>query len=259
MKLGINMNAFPAPIEEQVRWMVEYGFSATFSMADSPTLEEEILACREAGITHENLHAPFRGINAIWLDGEEGDGMLARLLLAVENAKKYGIPRLVIHLSSGKNPPRVSDIGLSRFDRLFAYARECGIVLAIENQRYLGSLALFMDYFPEAGFCFDTGHSVCFTKNIPFLDLFGERLIALHIHDNNTVDDEHRLPFDADIDYAPMMMDIADTPYTDAVMLEVVATHTSFYENTTAQEYYQKASEAAKRLRDLIRYHRTEY
>ena len=55
------------------------------------------------------------------------------------------------------------------------------------------------------------------------------------------------------------MSEIADTPYAGALMLEVIATHSPYYENTIAQEYYQKASEAAKRLRDLIRYHRTEY
>ena len=260
MKLGINMNAYPTSIEEQVEMMKKYGFEATFSMADSPTLHEEITACRKAGIVHENLHAPFRKINSIWLEGEEGEEMLLSLLKAVDDAKAYGIDTLVIHLSSGKTPPRVSNLGFERFDRLFAHAKKEGITLAIENQRYLGILSLFMDYYPEAKFCFDTGHNACFTKSeIPFLELFGNRMVALHTHDNNTEEDEHRLPLDANIDFPPLMSEIADTPYAGALMLEVIATHSPYYENTTAQEYYQKASEAAKRLRDLIRYHRTEY
>ena len=259
MKLGIHMNAYPAPIGTQVALMVKHGFTATFSMADSPTLAEEITACRAAGIVHENLHAPFRHINDIWLEGEGGEQMLGELLLAVDRAHEYDIPTLVIHLSSGKTPPRVSDLGISRFDRLFAHAKAQGVVLAIENQRFLGSLALFLDYFPEARFCFDAGHSVCFTKNIPFLELFGERLVALHMHDNNTEDDEHRLPFDADIDFAPMMMALADTPYTGAMMLEVVARHTHYYDEVSAEQYYARASAAASRLRDTVRYHRTDY
>ena len=259
MKLGINMNAYPAPISVQVENMLKNGFAATFSMADSPTLEDEICACREAGIVHENLHAPFRHINEIWLGGEAGDAMLDELLCAVDSCKKYGIPNLVIHLSSGKTPPRVSEIGFARFDRLFAYAKEQGIRLAIENQRKLGILSLFMDYYPDAFFCYDTGHQACFGQGLPFMEAFGKRLIAVHIHDNNTVEDEHRLPFDADIDFSPLVIDIADSPYQGAVMLEVVATHSHYYDATSVEEYYERASRAATRLRDLIRYHRTDY
>ena len=260
MKLGINMNAYPISIEEQVALMVKYGFRATFSMADSPTLDEEIRACRAAGIVHENLHAPFRKINSIWLEGEEGDEMLASLIKAVDDAKSYGIPTLVIHLSSGKTPPRVSNLGLSRFDILFSHAKEMGVTLAIENQRFLGIFALFMDYFPEAKFCFDTGHCVCCTNNeIPFLELFGHRMVALHTHDNNTKEDEHRIPLDADIDFTPMMMQIADTPYDKALMLETISTHSPYYADTTADEYYARASASAQRLADLVAYHRTDY
>ncbi len=259
MKLGINMNAYPISISEQVEYMLKYGFEATFSMADSPTLDEEILACRVAGIVHENLHAPFRKINSIWEEGEEGEQMLLSLLKAVDDAKKYDIPTIVIHLSSGKTPPRVSDLGFSRFDRLFQYAKEQGITLAIENQRFFGIFSLFMDYYPEAKFCFDTGHNVCFTKNKPFIETFGDRMVALHTHDNNTEEDEHRIPFDADIDFGPMMIEIADTPYKGSLMLEVIAGHNPYYADTTADEYYARASTSASRLRDMVRYHRTDY
>ena len=259
MKIGINMNCYPAPIALQVENMLKNGFEATFSMADSPTLDEEIQACRAVGIVHESLHAPFRRINAIWLDSDEGEAMLGELLLAVDNASKYGIPILVIHLSSGKTPPRVSEIGFSRFDRLFAYAKEKGVCLAVENQRKLGILSLIMDYYPDAHFCFDLGHQICFANGVPFMEAFGEKLVALHVHDNNTDADEHRLPFDADIDFSPMMIDIADSPFCGALMLEVVATHTHYYDTTTAEEYYARAAKGASRLRDLIRYHRTDY
>ncbi|MBR2612109.1 MAG: sugar phosphate isomerase/epimerase [Clostridia bacterium] len=260
MKRGINMNAYPISIEEQVALMVKNGFHATFSMADSPTLDEEIRACRAAGIVHENLHAPFRNINSIWLEGREGDEMLASLIKAVDDASAYGIPTLVIHLSSGKTPPRVSNSGFSRFDTLFSHAKEKGVTLAIENQRFLGILALFMDYYPEAKFCFDTGHNACFTKSeIPFLELFGNRMVALHTHDNNTDADEHRLPLDADIDFTPLMAEIADTPYSGALMLEVISTHSPYYADTTADEYYARAAAAAQRLADLVAYHRTDY
>ena len=41
---------------QAVRLNKKYGFEAAFSLADSPTLEEEIEACQAAGSVHGNLH-----------------------------------------------------------------------------------------------------------------------------------------------------------------------------------------------------------
>lgn len=254
MKIGICMRAYPVAIEEQVRLMKKYGFDATFSAADSETLDEEIAACRAAGIVHENLHAPFRHINDMWIDSPEGDMMLGELKAAVDSCKRYDIPVLVVHLSSGMRPPRINPLGISRFGELMAYAREQGVAIAYENQRFLSNISLAFEEFADAYFCFDTGHQACFTGNVSFLPIFGQRTVAVHIHDNHAIynGDEHMLPFDGVIDFDATMRALARTPYHGALMLEVLATHTPYYESTSAEEYYARASTAAQRLREVF-------
>ncbi len=254
MKLGINMDAYPCSVDERISFMKKYGFEATFSMADAEDLDETVRKCKEAGIVHENLHAPFRGINAIWTDTPEGEEMLVRLLLAVDAAARNGIPILVVHLCSGECPPLPNELGLLRFEKLMRYAKERSVTIAYENQRYLSVLSLAFEKFPDARFCFDTGHEACFTKNLAFLPIFGEKTVALHVHDNHAVynGDEHMLPFDGTIDFSRVMHLLAQTPYVGALMLEVVATHSPYYKNVSADEYYARAYHGACHLREFV-------
>ena len=86
------------------------------------------------------------------------------------------------------------------------------------------------------------------------MTLFGDKTVAVHIHDNHAVfdSDEHLLPYDGTLKLEDAMRALAKTPYSGAIMLEVVATHTSYYKDTTAEEYYARAAAAAKRLRDVF-------
>ena len=254
MKIGINMGAYPIAVDEQVRLMKKYGFEATFSIAGTASFEEELAVCEQNGIVHETVHAPFRRINDIWLDTPEGEAKLSSLLRAVDACEQHGISYLVVHLSSGQHPPRINPLGISRFAQLMTYAKEHGVTIAYENQRLLSNISLAFEEFADARFCFDTGHQACFTPKIPFMTLFGDKTVAVHIHDNHAVfdSDEHLLPYDGTLKLEDAMRALAKTPYSGAIMLEVVATHTSYYKDTAAEEYYARAAAAAKRLRDVF-------
>ena len=86
------------------------------------------------------------------------------------------------------------------------------------------------------------------------MPLFGNKLVALHVHDNHRLHngDNHMIPFDACIDFDRVTTQIAKTKYTRSLMLEVMASHHPFYAQTSAEDYYAKASAAAKKLADMI-------
>jgi sugar phosphate isomerase/epimerase len=44
-------------------------------------------------------------------------------------------------------------------------------------------------------FCYDSGHENCFTPGADFLAKYGDKLAALHHHDNDGSSDQHLLPF----------------------------------------------------------------
>lgn len=256
-KIGIGLGSYGegCSIEEQIRLMAENGFETTFSMSSNEKLGTYVAGCREVGIAYENCHAPFNGINGIWSsDIEVGEAMLGRLIDSVRACAKYEIPTLVVHLSSGEQPPRINDIGCARFDRLMDEARHLGVTIAYENQRKLANLAMAMEQYPDAGFCWDTGHEACFARGREFMPLFGSRLAALHLHDNHGEydRDEHMLPYDGTIDLARAARYIAQSGYKGSIMLEVIRQNSHFYDDLSPEAYYRRAAEAARRFADAV-------
>ena len=259
MKLGINMNCYGGlSVEEQIRLMKENGFEATFLGCEGANFDEVVEKLQQAGITVDNLHAPFNKINDMWLPGEAGEEMLARLIRCVEKAAAHGIPVIVVHISSGTKPPLINDIGNERFARLMEAARENNVTIAYENQRMLANIALMFERFEDAGFCWDIGHEACFTNGREYMPIFGDKLVALHIQDNNCEfnKDIHLIPYDGSIDFDKAAKMIAQRGYQGTVMLELIKKNSNVYDNVSAEDYYKKAAEAARRFRDAIESYR---
>lgn len=258
-KLGIIFDTCDG-IDDRTRvaLMQKHGFEATFLMSDDKKLASRALLLHEAGIRIDNCHAPFDGINAIWQPTTAGDEMQARLESGVENCARYEIPVIIVHISSGENPPRVGDTGLARFDALMSRAKALGVTVAFENQRKLGNIALLMEYYPKAGFCFDTGHEACFTPGREYMPLFGNRTVALHLHDNSTAynADDHILPYDGKVNLERAARQLAASPYRGTIMSE--AFKTGFYAGLTPDEYYARAQRAIRRFADRVDFYRAQ-
>lgn len=254
MKIGIGLWAYPVPLEEQLLHMKKNGFEATFCGSTSPKLDLEMRLCREAGIDVENYHAPFGHINDIWCDIPEGEQMLGELFESVDNCDRYNVRTLVVHLSSGEHPPRINELGFSRLERLMAYAKKKGVTIAYENQRKLANLAMVFEEFEDAKFCWDTGHETCFAYGRQYMPLFGDKLAALHVHDNHCVynGDEHMIPYDASIDFDRVVRQIAAAKYEKSLMLEMIANNTPSYLSMSAESYYARAAAAARKLADAV-------
>lgn len=250
-KLGASLNCYGAlPIEEQADLLKKNGFTATFTGSENPQLDTIIPVLREAGISCDNFHAPFNKINDIWLPGEAGDDMLNRLLVSVEKCVKYDVPALVVHLSSGMKPPHVTSEGYDRWAKLMDLADAKGVTICYENQRKLSNLAFAFEEFPTAKFCWDTGHECCFTPGRRYMPLFGDKLAALHIHDNSMIfnSDEHMIPYDSKMDFDYVAKEIALSGFEGTLMLEIIRKNSTHYVNYTAEEYFHHAGEAARRL-----------
>jgi sugar phosphate isomerase/epimerase len=255
MTTGIVLGAYPIPYAEQIALIKKHGFSAVFLSSGCRDIEQIVTLCTENGLSIESCHAPFNHINDIWYDTPEGERMLSELLAAVDECRDYGIPVLVVHLSSGENPPRVNDLGLSRFERLMAHADAYGVTVAFENQRMLGNISVAMETFPTAAFCWDCGHEYCFTDGKwDFMSLFGDRLSAIHIHDNRAEHnaDDHRLPFDGEIEFNAVTSRLARAGYDKALMLEVFIGKNAAYLEMGAEGYYARAAAVARRLAEAV-------
>ena len=256
--IGINMHAKAGlSSEDFIRLAHDLGFSTVFSGCkelDVMLRNADLLAA--AGMSYETLHAPFKGINAIWLESDDGEQIFKTLTDCVNLCVAVGAPIAVMHLSAGETPPPPTDIGRGRYIRLVDYAIGKGIRIAFENQRKLHNISWAFEEFQNTdtvGFCWDCGHESCFTPGRRYMPLFGDRLICTHIHDNSGVynADEHLLPFDGTMDFAYVAETIKNSGYTGSLMLEIKG-NSDFYADLSVEAFLERAAASIKRLRSMI-------
>ncbi len=216
-------------------------------------LREQPEAARRLGLEVENAHAPFEGCNDLWRPEADGERYARELIGCIQGCAETGIPVLVVHLTDLADPPPWTLCGLERLKPVIEEAEKRGITLAFENLRHAPQLRAVLESFdsPRVGYCYDSGHHHGWCKEEPFLERYGHRLAALHLHDNDGVRDLHHLPFDGNIDWKKITRELRETGYSGSVALEVQA-FTGYEDRMTAEEYLDRAVRSAARVRDLL-------
>ena len=253
MEIGINL--YPKwPYGEVIRAFLENGIERTFVNIEHPEFEKAMQALANAGIVVDNFHAPFKGLNVIWEPGEAGDEMLHKLMAGVDTCVKYGVKLMVGHVSNGRPMPPISPVGLDRYDRLMAYAQEKGVTIAFESHRYLENVAYFMERYSQAGFCLDTSHEDAFIPGVRYMPMWGNRLVATHLSDNEYVCDcdMHMLPFDGHIDWDKTARELAACGRDVTLMLEIKPENHEKYKDISIKDYYAAAAESIKRFAKMV-------
>lgn len=198
----------------------------------------------------ENVHLPFSGINDLWIDNINGDDYEKMIINSIKQCESFQIPTVVMHLTRGDNPPAACKTGLNRIKRIVDTAENLNVNIALENLRKSD----YIDYIfeeissPKLGFCYDSGHNNCFTPERDFLKNYGDKLFALHLHDNDGIDDLHMLPFDGNIEWEKIKNKIDDTYYSGAISLEVERGRHEKYRNMSAEEFLRRAFISASNL-----------
>lgn len=149
---------------------------------------------------------------------------------------------MVVHLPADEHP--LQPLGLERLRSLVALAEDRGVQLAFENLR---NLALVLETFSSrcVGFCYDSCHHGNYAAGQDLLVQYGGRLMAVHLHDNGGVHNQHRLPLDGNIDWAEVMGRLARTGYQGATSLEPMNWD---YGQLTIRQFLSLAQERAVAL-----------
>lgn len=263
-KLGINCDCYEGVWEvEMLELIKEAGFQCFFK---GPTnFADKIgplkVKADELGLEFLFIHAPFNNINAMWLPGDDYLQVYKSITETIDLAAEHGIPYVVIHASAGWKVPSISDIGLKRYDMLMEYAAQKKVVVAVENSRVVGNVAYFTERYVNneyVRFCYDCGHEHCFTKTVKWMDIFGDRMVVTHIHDNFGrgpkkvgMPDLHLLPFDGNIDYAAMMNKLDEYNYGGALTLEVSSKRHENYMKMSPEEFVKTAYERLQNVQAL--------
>ncbi len=204
-------------IKDQIILFRKSGFEAFFTdwKPDMPVKEYAQLA-DELGMTYQSIHAPFGKAAVMWHGDEaQADAAVDELIECVHSCAECGVEIMVSHAYIGFDDNRKpTPIGLERFGRVVEEAKKCSVKIAFENtegEEYLAALLEHFKDYDNVGFCWDSGHEMCYNYSKDMLALYGDRLIATHLNDNLGIsdfggrifwtDDLHLLPFDGTADW----------------------------------------------------------
>ncbi len=239
------------PIAEKAAIIAEAGFDGTelFCYRDPQreTLAEQYGAACTAGLSVHAYHAAFSKINSIWEAGDEGEALCAFLERSVTEASALGIGVAVVHLSSGNTPPAYNELGLSRYARLVELGKKNGVRIAFENLRRTEYLDFVLDNLPDAGFCFDCGHEKLYNGGYGVLEKHADRLLCMHLHDNNGSEDNHFVPFDGSIDWSRLCARLK------AVRPDCPLTFEALCREGDSRAFPERLMERAQRLEALLK------
>lgn len=206
--LGVS-KSYEIKVEEQIQLFKTIGFDGFFMLWESGLEKYRILADR-LGMIFQSIHAPFANSAKMWQNGSEAESAIDELLQCVRDAAEVQVPIVVMHTYIGFEPSEgPTESGIENYRKVVEEAAKLNVKIAFENTEGLEYLAALMDAFKtydNVGFCWDTGHELCYSKGEDMMALYGDRLFATHLNDNLGVsdpegkifwtDDLHLIPFD---------------------------------------------------------------
>lgn len=166
--------------------------------------KKDLENCKKAGLYVGQTHAPFPTYQ---YEKDKFDDMVEGIRKAIIATSVLESKIMVIHAAMPFNWKEDTDheksesINYAVYEKLLPTAHEYGITIALENmnmqkcttgniEQHLRYIDMMQDDLFKG--CFDTGHAnmsdyVCGE----YVEKMGDRLVAIHVHDNNTYTDLH--------------------------------------------------------------------
>lgn len=138
-------------------------------------------------------------------------------------------------------------------DALEPIARDHNVRIAIENGDFRTLGRLFAAYPPDyLGLCYDCGHGNMIPDGLDRLDTFKDRLISIHLHDNDGQGDQHKLLFTGTVDWPRLAALLAASAYAKCISMEVVMRNTGI---DSEAEFLQRAHQTGAELTSMVDAH----
>ena len=198
--------------------------------------------------------------------------LVQRNIRALEIASIMGIKTMIVHpldtVNYIGNEALCFEKNINYFRALLPFAEKYGVKLACENMWYYdkkrgvrtGSVcsnpfehAYYVDEMNSEMFvaCLDVGHtSIAGREPQDSIRVLGNRLQAVHIHDNDYLDDMHTLPGLSELNWTEIMKALADVDYSGDFTFETE----HFFDSLESEEEVQTGLKLAELIgRKLIR------
>lgn len=210
-----------------------------------------------SGIVCNQSHAPF----------PSGMGAVDNLKRAIECTAEAGGNICVIHPQSNESPEKNAEM----YFKILDFAKDCGVKIATENmwnwdnekghsvfaacatpKSFLDHLNAVDDEYFVA--CLDIGHAEMKgseTSAVEMIKALGGKLQALHIHDNDKLNDSHQIPFSMNMNFEEIAKALNEINYSGYFTLEACE-YLSAYDADSCLEGTKKLAESARKFSDMF-------
>ena len=198
---------------------------------------------------------------------DPGD-LVQDLLQSATDCAELEIPMLVVHPWNGTRYTFCRDtLCFDHFDRLVDHCAHLGIQIAFENlegPEYLCALMERYQNCSSVGFCWDSGHEMCYNYSEDMLARYGDRLLMTHLNDNLGIsrfdgeiywtDDLHLLPFDGIAEWDHNVERLKKARHLDILNFELCIHskpnrhENDVYEKMPLAEYFAEAYKRACKI-----------
>lgn len=229
-------SAYTRPTTEVVKILHDVGFDAVApAWEPQEQLDGIVKTARELGMELHFLHGPFVGIDKMWsLDDAVARPAYDLMKRALDDCIRLRIPVMVMHTWIGftyEFDPKT--LNFTYFDRIVDHAKVNGVQIAFENTEGEDYLKALMDHFREenaVGFCYDSGHEMCYNHSQDMLAPYADKLLVTHLNDNLGItardgviswfDDLHLLPYDGAGDWDNVIARLKNCRKVEYINLE---------------------------------------
>ena len=206
----------------------------------------------ELGIRICQTHGRLQGFKDI---KEEDENLIKNARIDCLATAALGAPVCVMHsvtsifMGPDADPQKMRDMNFDMFTRIIPFAKEYDVILATEtfgdavkfdSCDFFGNIDEFIksynricavdDYAEHFKICVDTGHS---NKAMRFgnpnpadvIRMLGQNIVVLHLNDNDTFTDQHKIPMSGTIDWNDVFNALEEVGYNGVYNMELELRH----------------------------------
>ncbi|MCX7019770.1 MAG: sugar phosphate isomerase/epimerase family protein [bacterium] len=144
---------------------------------------------------------------------------------------------------------------MKSLSELEPFAKKRNVRIAIENGKFNDIRHVFSRWAPDfLGLCYDAGHGNIAGDGLDELERLKDRLISIHLHDNDSGADQHNLLFSGTVDWARLAAIIARSSYHKCASMEVSMDNAAISDETA---FLQCAFDTGMRFSQMIEHERS--
>jgi sugar phosphate isomerase/epimerase len=242
-----------------VHWGYHFNTDFIYSEYEMDRIEAWL---KEYGLALLDLHASS-GVEKKYYSLREYERLAGVALVKnrIDMAARLNSGVVILHVPG--EPPEETERALfegqvrKSLDALQAYAENMGVKIALENldkRNFLHIQKLFSEYGPDfLGFCYDSGHGNLYDKAFTDLESVKDRLISIHLHDNDGLSDQHKPLFSGTVDWKGLAAVMARSAYDKCVSMELMTANAEF---DSQEAFLKNAYQDGLRFTEMLAFER---